>query len=187
MSTDASGQERDGAGPEDVPAPTSSPAVSSGVARDTAGRSPKSPSPRHRSPCDARPAHGLQAAIDRGEYRDQADAARQLGLTRARVTELMNLTLLAPEIQEAVLFLEAVDGREPLSKRELRTVVFAGNWRRSGRRGLRSRPPVSAQPDFLYFRVVEPCSPGPALEYHAGAWNLMPRRAREQRTGARRA
>jgi hypothetical protein len=73
-------------------------------------------------------AHGLQAAIDRGEYRDQADAARQLGLTRARVTQLMNLTLLAPEIQEAVLFLEAVDGREPMSERDPRTVVAAGDW-----------------------------------------------------------
>ena len=31
-------------------------------------------------------AHRLQAAIDRGDYRDRAELARQLGLTRARVT-----------------------------------------------------------------------------------------------------
>lgn len=65
-------------------------------------------------------AHGLQAAIDRGEFRDQAEAARHFQLTRARVTQLMNLTLLAPDIQEQVLFLEAVDGREPMSERDLR-------------------------------------------------------------------
>ena len=40
----------------------------------------------------------------------------------------MNLTLLAPDIQEQVLFLEAVDGREPMSERDLRTVIYAGDW-----------------------------------------------------------
>lgn len=73
-------------------------------------------------------AHGLQAAIDRGEFRDQAAAARHFQLTRARVTQLMNLTILAPDIQEQVLFLEAVDGREPMSERDLRAVVAAGDW-----------------------------------------------------------
>lgn len=73
-------------------------------------------------------AHGLGAAIERGDYRDQADAARHFQLTRARITQLMNLTLLAPDIQEQVLFLEAVDGREPMSERDLRTVIYAGDW-----------------------------------------------------------
>lgn len=73
-------------------------------------------------------AHHLQAAIARGEYRDQADAARELSLTRARITQLLNLTLLAPDLQEEILFLEAVDGREPLSERALRSVVSTVNW-----------------------------------------------------------
>lgn len=73
-------------------------------------------------------AHGLGAAIQRGDFRDQADAARHFQLTRARITQLMNLTLLAPDIQERVLFLEAVDGREPMSERDLRTVIYAGHW-----------------------------------------------------------
>jgi len=73
-------------------------------------------------------AHGLGAAIERGDFRDQADAARHFELTRARITQLMNLTLLAPDIQEQVLFLEAVDGREPMSERDLRTVIGAGDW-----------------------------------------------------------
>ena len=37
------------------------------------------------------------------EITDYADAARRLNLTRARVTQITNLILLAPEIQEAIL------------------------------------------------------------------------------------
>jgi hypothetical protein len=73
-------------------------------------------------------AHRLQAAVDRGDYRDRAELARQLGFTRARVTQLLDLCLLAPDIQEAVLGLEAVDGAEPMSERSLRVVVRAGSW-----------------------------------------------------------
>jgi hypothetical protein len=64
--------------------------------------------------------HRLQAAIVRGDYRDRADLARQLGFTRARVTQLLDLLLLAPAIQERVLDLEAVDGVEPMAERALR-------------------------------------------------------------------
>ena len=67
-------------------------------------------------------AHRLQRAIDGGEFQDRATLARQYGLTRARVTQLLNLTLLAPDIQEQVLGLEAVDGLEPTSERALRVV-----------------------------------------------------------------
>ncbi|MBK8481849.1 MAG: hypothetical protein IPL40_11820 [Proteobacteria bacterium] len=73
-------------------------------------------------------AHGLGAAIERGDFRDQADAARHYQLTRARITQLMNLTHLAPDIQEQVLFLEAVDGREPMSERDLRRVLGSLAW-----------------------------------------------------------
>jgi ParB-like chromosome segregation protein Spo0J len=41
--------------------------------------------------------------IDRGEMRDYAEAAQRLGLTRARVTQISDLALLAPDIQAAVL------------------------------------------------------------------------------------
>ena len=74
-------------------------------------------------------AHRLEASIESGEYKDRADVARQLGFTRARVTQLLDITLLAPDIQEKVLGLEAVDGREPMSERALRGVVGCGRWR----------------------------------------------------------
>ena len=51
-------------------------------------------------------AHRLQDAIDRGEYEGRSDLARTLGVTRARVTQLLDLTLLAPEIQEALLAMD---------------------------------------------------------------------------------
>lgn len=99
-------------------------------------------------------AHGLGAAIERGDFRDQADAARHFQLTRARITQLMNLTRLAPDLQEQVLFLEAVDGREPMTERDLRTVISAGDWaaqRDAWSTGRRSGPLISPEKhmDFL--------------------------------------
>ena len=84
-------------------------------------------------------AHRLEAAIDSGDYADRADVARQLGLTRARVTQLLDLTLLAPDIQEQLLFMEAVDGVEPMTERRLRPVVAHTSWAQQRRvwRGLR--------------------------------------------------
>lgn len=73
-------------------------------------------------------AHKVEDAIQRGVVRDRAEVARRLGLTRARVTQLLDLTLLAPDIQAAVLALDSVDGVEPLGERSLRTVAHAGPW-----------------------------------------------------------
>ena len=79
-------------------------------------------------------AHKIQEAIAQGKVRDQADVARRLGFTRARITHLLDLTLLAPDVQEQVLFLEAVDGLQPMSERALRTVAHARTWREQLRR-----------------------------------------------------
>jgi hypothetical protein len=73
-------------------------------------------------------AHKIQQAIDGGKVRDRAEVARRLGFTRARVTHLMDLTLLAPDLQERVLEFEAVDGIEPFSERELRKVARVAAW-----------------------------------------------------------
>ncbi len=45
--------------------------------------------------------------IDRGAVRDCADVARRPGLSRARISQLLDLTLLAPDIQTEVLAIEA--------------------------------------------------------------------------------
>jgi hypothetical protein len=78
-------------------------------------------------------AHKIQDAIDRSVVRDRAEVARRLGLTRARVTQLLDLTLLAVDIQEHVLELEAIDGVEPLTERVLRTVVHSNSWEKQRR------------------------------------------------------
>lgn len=73
-------------------------------------------------------AHKIQDVIDGGAVRDRAEVARRLGFTRARITHLLDLLLLAPDVQEQVLFLEAVDGLQLLSERTLRTVAHVRSW-----------------------------------------------------------
>jgi hypothetical protein len=68
-------------------------------------------------------AHQIERLIESGEVADYADAARALGLTRARLTQVMNLLLLAPSIQEAVL-----TGRVETTERALREVVGEPCW-----------------------------------------------------------
>ncbi len=70
----------------------------------------------------------MRNALDRGLVADRAAVARKLELTRALVTQLLDVLLLAPDLQLAVLALEAVDGAEPMSERALRAVAHAGSW-----------------------------------------------------------
>ena len=66
-----------------------------------------------------------------GHVPDYAALARLVGVTRARVTQIANLTLLAPDIQEAILFLDpVVKGRDPLTERDLRPLVAEPDWGR---------------------------------------------------------
>lgn len=80
-------------------------------------------------------AHALQRRIDSGEFADYATMARALGFTRARVTQLMDLLLLAPDIQTEILFLECPPGEQPISERRLRdTVLKSLDWREQRKR-----------------------------------------------------
>ncbi len=94
-------------------------------------------------------AHKIAAAIAGGQLRDQADAARRLDITRARVTQLLALLSLAPDLQERVLFLEAVDGIEPLTERALRRMTHARSWeeQRAVCRALIPTSPSTPSPD----------------------------------------
>ena len=73
-------------------------------------------------------AHKIRQGILDGEIQDQADAARRLGLTRARLSQILDLTNLAPDLQEEILFLKVIDGREPLRERALRGVLRFTVW-----------------------------------------------------------
>ena len=76
----------------------------------------------------------VEKMIESGELKDRAHAAANLGFTRARVTQLLALTLLAPDIQEEILFLEVEDGVERITERALRDVVAVDDWGEQRRR-----------------------------------------------------
>jgi hypothetical protein len=60
-----------------------------------------------------------------------ADLARLGLVTRARMTQIMNLLNLAPDIQEAILFLPArIQGRETIAERNLRPLTRIVSWER---------------------------------------------------------
>ena len=79
-------------------------------------------------------AHHLQNAIDGDERLDRTVVAARLGVTKARITQLMDLTLLAPDLQDLVLAMEAVDGVEPMSERALRKIAQVRDWGEQRRR-----------------------------------------------------
>lgn len=70
-------------------------------------------------------AHHIERLVEAGELAGYAEAARALGVTRARMTQVMNLLWLAPKLQERVLADES-SGTE----RALRKVVGRTEWRR---------------------------------------------------------
>lgn len=64
-----------------------------------------------------------------GDVVDYAELARLGHVTRARLTQIMNLLALAPDIQEALLFLAPVEaGKDAVTKRELRPLVAKVGW-----------------------------------------------------------
>jgi len=74
---------------------------------------------------------GLLAA---GAVRDQAELAELGHVTRPRVTQIMNLLHLAPDIQEAILYLPcSMRGRDPITERDVRAVVAQADWRKQRR------------------------------------------------------
>jgi len=68
-----------------------------------------------------------------GAVRDQTELAELGHVTRARITQIMNLLHLAPTIQEEILFLPRVtEGRDPIAERHLRAITAEVDWRRQG-------------------------------------------------------
>jgi hypothetical protein len=68
----------------------------------------------------------FQDMVDRGEVRDYAELARLGYVTRARLTQIMNLLLLAPDIQEDILGV----GRQTtaMTERQARSLVKLVLW-----------------------------------------------------------
>jgi DNA-binding transcriptional regulator YdaS (Cro superfamily) len=70
-------------------------------------------------------AHYLEQLIESGAIKDYAAAARLLGVTRARLNQVVDLLNLAPALQEAILA-----GELAVSERGLRAVVREIEWGR---------------------------------------------------------
>ena len=68
-----------------------------------------------------------QALLESGDASSQAAIARQEGITRARVTQVMGLLRLAPEIQARVLSLPDMVRRPAITERALRPIVQLKN------------------------------------------------------------
>ncbi len=94
----------------------------------------KQESPPGRVPRVARQlalAHKIDGMIRSGEIRDWAEAARLVGVTRARMTQIANLLLLAPQIQEGILNLSNVaQGPDPVTEHGLRDLKPNEDWQR---------------------------------------------------------
>jgi hypothetical protein len=73
----------------------------------------------------------LDGLVQCGDVSDYADLARIGYVTRARITQIMNLLNLAPDIQEELLFLpRTVKGRDPICEKHMRSIVTVSYWPR---------------------------------------------------------
>ena len=67
----------------------------------------------------------FEGLLREGTIRDYAELARLGRVTRARMTQIMKLLDLAPDIQEKILFLPLIQG---LNERNLRRIVGRIDW-----------------------------------------------------------
>jgi hypothetical protein len=66
--------------------------------------------------------------------KDYTEAARLGHVTRARISQVMSLLYLAPDIQEQVLFLPRTEhGRDPLILRDLLPIAATADWSKQRR------------------------------------------------------
>ena len=70
-----------------------------------------------------------EGLIREGHIHDYAEIATLGHVTRARVTQIMNLRLLAPVIQEQILQLHSIcRGRDSISLRQMQSIALAPSW-----------------------------------------------------------
>ncbi len=70
----------------------------------------------------------LESLTNDGGSCTSAQTARKVGLSRARITQIIHLNLLAPDIQEAILQSSFRRGRESITERDLRPLVREPDW-----------------------------------------------------------
>jgi len=79
-------------------------------------------------------AHRFDGLLREGAVKDYAELGRLGHVTRARISQVMNLLYLAPDIQEAVLFLpRTVRGRDPIQMYHLQPIALTADWKKQRR------------------------------------------------------
>lgn len=67
--------------------------------------------------------------LRKGVVADQSELAQICEVTQPRITQIMNLLHLAPDIQEQILTLQPVPkGRDPVTERDLRPLAALLSW-----------------------------------------------------------
>ena len=73
----------------------------------------------------------LDDLIRSGEVTSYAELARLGHVTRARLSQIIGLLCLAPDLQEEVLFLpRTLKGRDPIQLRHLLPIASLADWRK---------------------------------------------------------
>src|SRR5947208_16036408 len=76
----------------------------------------------------------LEQQLRQGVLRDCAEVARLGHVTPARVSQILSLVNLAPDIQGAILFLPRTQrGRDPVSLSEVMLIAMDLDWKRQRR------------------------------------------------------
>ena len=71
----------------------------------------------------------LEGLVRNGTIRDYATLARLGQVSRARISQVMSLLLLAPDIQEEILFLPSTpSGRDPITLGHLQPIARVPSW-----------------------------------------------------------
>jgi hypothetical protein len=77
----------------------------------------------------------LERLVRSGSLRDYAELARLGQVSRARITQIMSLLHLAPDLQEQILFLPRIQkGRDPSHLDHLQRLAGVLDWHTQRRR-----------------------------------------------------
>ncbi len=95
-------------------------------------------------------AHYVERLVEEGAVASYADAARQLGVSRARMTQVLNLLNLPPRVQEGLLL-----GDLHLSERRIRRLAAGpsrerGQGETTGRKWSWDRAELSSAPRWSW-------------------------------------
>ncbi|HEY7307856.1 MAG TPA: hypothetical protein VH643_00715 [Gemmataceae bacterium] len=73
----------------------------------------------------------IEEQVRKGELTSYSEVASLGHVTRARVSQIMNLLNLAPDLQEAILFLPRTErGRAPIILQQLQPIASILDWRK---------------------------------------------------------